>query len=178
MLLSAQVGSLKKKNLEKTTWTVKAKHLGTFFLFSNHCYVAASKEKLDIVSHHILERLKIFISALVQKPFCTCRVLFKHSHHLLTQPMGCPSLCSELHWTAALIGWASHDQPDHSSWMSLATTGSCSCTEFRTCSCSLQLCTQSLLQQLQDSSSGTYKPSKNGEFFPHFQFRAGFLHKQ
>lgn len=41
---------LKKKKTTQKTWTVKAKQLGTYFY---HCYVAASKEKLGIVSHHI-----------------------------------------------------------------------------------------------------------------------------
>lgn len=86
----------------------------------------------------------IFISALVPEAFLHVQSAFqtRHSHLLLTQPVGCHSLCSELHWTAALTGWASSDQPDHSFLMSLATMGSYSHTAFRACSCSLQLCTQ------------------------------------
>lgn len=65
---------VKKKKPQKIS-TVKAKHLGPYFFY--HCYVAGSREKLGSASHHILERLAIFMSAPVQNPFCMCRVVFK-----------------------------------------------------------------------------------------------------
>lgn len=63
---------------------------------------------------YIMERFRIFISALVQKPFCIAECSSNQTQPLALNPAcGLPQPLLR----AALAGWASHDHPDHSSSM-------------------------------------------------------------